>query len=210
LRAGYKDRTRIVHAILADRIGQRDPGNKPEMNDRVPFVYIIPKGKVLLQGERVEDPKYVLDNNLELDYLFYITNQIMKPIQQLFALVIEKIWIIQNKHPKLLKFKKDVELLKKKYEDIVEKYEEVLEVLASKNDIITTHSISNSNNPTNSNNANNSNNTNNGSINSNNVNQKNSNNNITSVVVKINSSLTNKEILIYCDNHYNVTHLINV
>ena len=82
LRANYADRTRIVHAVLADRIAQRDPGNKPDVNDRIPYVYIVPKGKVTLQGERVEEPKYVMTNNLELDYLFYITNQIMKPASQ--------------------------------------------------------------------------------------------------------------------------------
>jgi DNA polymerase elongation subunit (family B) len=87
LKANYKDRTRMVHAVLADRIGHRDPGNKPGMNDRVPFVYVITKGKVNLQGERVEDPKYVIDNNLELDYLFYITNQIMKPSIQFLELI---------------------------------------------------------------------------------------------------------------------------
>ena len=87
LKGGYKDRTRIVHAILADRIAKRDPGNKPELNDRIPYVYVIPKGKVLLQGERVEDPKYVLENNLELDYLFYLTNQIMKPSIQFLELI---------------------------------------------------------------------------------------------------------------------------
>ena len=87
LKGGYKDRTRIVHAILADRIAKRDPGNKPELNDRIPFVYIITKGKVNLQGERVEDPKYVLENNLELDYLFYLTNQIMKPSIQFLELI---------------------------------------------------------------------------------------------------------------------------
>ena len=87
LKGGYKDRTRIVHAILADRIAKRDPGNKPELNDRIPYVYVIPKGKVTLQGERVEDPKYVLENNLELDYLFYLTNQIMKPSIQFLELI---------------------------------------------------------------------------------------------------------------------------
>ena len=87
LKSQYKDRTRIVHAILADRIGERDPGNKPNTNDRIPYVYVIPKGKVLLQGDRVEDPKYVIDNELELDYLFYITNQIMKPSLQFLELI---------------------------------------------------------------------------------------------------------------------------
>ena len=87
LKGTYKNRTRIVHAILADRIGERDPGNKPDINDRIPWVYIITKGKVLLQGERVEDPKYVIENKLEIDYLFYITNQIMKPSIQFLELI---------------------------------------------------------------------------------------------------------------------------
>jgi DNA polymerase elongation subunit (family B) len=87
LKADYKNRNSIVHAVLADRIGKRDPGNKPDVNERVPFVYIIPSGKVTLQGDRVEDPKYVLANNLELDFLFYITNQIMKPSIQFLELI---------------------------------------------------------------------------------------------------------------------------
>lgn len=87
LRSTYKNRNGIVHAVLADRIGARDPGNKPDVNERVPFVYIVPKGKVNLQGDRVEDPKYVLENKLELDYLFYITNQIMKPSIQFLELI---------------------------------------------------------------------------------------------------------------------------
>jgi DNA polymerase elongation subunit (family B) len=87
LKGTYKDRTRIVHAILADRIAQRDPGNKPDVNDRIPWVYIVTKGKVELQGERVEDPNYVIKNNLEIDYLFYITNQIMKPSLQFLELI---------------------------------------------------------------------------------------------------------------------------
>lgn len=87
LRGQYKNRTSIVHAVLADRIGERDPGNKPDINDRIPYVYVIQKKKVMLQGERVEDPKYVIQNNLELDYLFYITNQIMKPSIQFLELI---------------------------------------------------------------------------------------------------------------------------
>jgi DNA polymerase elongation subunit (family B) len=87
LKGTYKDRTRIVHAILADRIAKRDPGNKPDVNDRIPWVYIITKGKVELQGDRVEDPGYVIKNKLEIDYLFYITNQIMKPSLQFLEII---------------------------------------------------------------------------------------------------------------------------
>lgn len=83
----YKDWTKQVHVVLADRIAQRDPGNKPQSNDRVPFVYIETDKKVKLQGERVEDPNYIKENNLKIDYLFYITNQIMKPAIQFLELV---------------------------------------------------------------------------------------------------------------------------
>ena len=82
LREEYKDRTRIVHAVLADRMAERDPGNKPLPNDRIPFVYVVTKNEVELQGERVETPDHVVAHNLKLDYLFYITNQIKKPAVQ--------------------------------------------------------------------------------------------------------------------------------
>jgi hypothetical protein len=90
LRSEYKNRDSIVHAVLADRIAKRDPGNKPQSNDRVPFAYVETLKEVKLQGERVENPEYIKEKNLKTDYLFYITNQIMKPAVQFLELVIEK------------------------------------------------------------------------------------------------------------------------
>ena len=92
LRSEYKDPTRIAHKVLADRIGQRDPGNKPSTSDRIPYVYITKKGPVpKLQGERIELPSYIKENNLTPDYAFYITNQIAKPVAQVFGLAVEAI-----------------------------------------------------------------------------------------------------------------------
>jgi DNA polymerase elongation subunit (family B) len=93
LRATYKDPSKIAHKVLADRIGARDPGNRPVVNERIPFVYIkTPGGKsTSLQGDRIEHPDYIEQNNLIPDYLHYITNQIMKPILQLYALCLEKL-----------------------------------------------------------------------------------------------------------------------
>lgn len=95
LRAEYKDPTRIAHKVLAERIGDRDPGNKPQINDRIPYVYVKvdkkdAKDKVL-QGERIEPPEYVKKHNLTIDYGHYITNQIMKPILQVYGLVVEQV-----------------------------------------------------------------------------------------------------------------------
>uniref|UniRef100_A0A6C0EYH4 DNA polymerase n=1 Tax=viral metagenome TaxID=1070528 RepID=A0A6C0EYH4_9ZZZZ len=91
LRSGYKNPAQIAHKVLADRMGKRDPGNKPSIGDRIPFVYIQNPDKKALQGERIEHPDYILANKIKPNYAFYITNQIMKPIQQVFALVLENI-----------------------------------------------------------------------------------------------------------------------
>ena len=91
LRSGYKNPAQIAHKVLADRMGKRDPGNKPSIGDRIPFVYIQNPDKKALQGERIEHPDYIQANKIKPNYAFYITNQIMKPIQQVFALVLENI-----------------------------------------------------------------------------------------------------------------------
>ena len=91
LRSGYKNPAQIAHKVLADRMGKRDPGNKPNVGDRIPFVYIQNPDKKALQGERIEHPDYIMANKIKPNYAFYITNQIMKPLQQVFALVLENI-----------------------------------------------------------------------------------------------------------------------
>jgi len=91
LRAEYADPLRIAHKVLADRIAQRDPGNKPSTSDRIPFVYIQtgPGPAPKLQGDRIETPGYIVENRLTPDYAFYITNQIAKPVSQVFGLAVE-------------------------------------------------------------------------------------------------------------------------
>lgn len=79
----------IAHVALCQRMAERDPGNKPAPNDRIPYLYFETKKKVDLQGERIEHPEYLLKNNLKIDYLFYITNQIMKPCIQFLELIVE-------------------------------------------------------------------------------------------------------------------------
>ncbi len=86
----YKNPDSIAHKVLADRIAKRDPGNKPSVGSRVPFIYIQTKKEVKLQGDRVESPNYIIENKLKPDYSFYITNQIMKPVTQIFSLLLEQ------------------------------------------------------------------------------------------------------------------------
>ena len=94
LRGFYKNPKSIAHKVLADRIGKREPGNKPSVGDRIPYVYIqtnFPKKLKILQGDKIENPTFIKKNKIRPDYGFYITNQIMKPVTQVFALILEQI-----------------------------------------------------------------------------------------------------------------------
>ena len=91
LRASYKDPSKIAHKVLADRIGARDPGNRPVVNERIPYVYIKTNSTSGLQGDKIENPEFIVDNKLIPDYLHYITNQIMKPLLQLYALCLDEL-----------------------------------------------------------------------------------------------------------------------
>ena len=54
----------------------------------------------------------------------------MKPVLQLFSLVLEDIWKSQNKLIKINKFKKEVELIKSKHEE--KKWNDKIEQLKNK------------------------------------------------------------------------------
>jgi septum formation inhibitor MinC len=90
LRGYYKDPTKIAHKVLADRIALRDPGNKPAVNDRIQYIY-IKNSDAKLQGDKIETPEFIVENELEPDYLHYITNQIMKPVLQLYQLCLTEL-----------------------------------------------------------------------------------------------------------------------
>jgi DNA polymerase elongation subunit (family B) len=121
LRGDYKNPLAIAHRVLADRIAQRDPGNKPKPGDRMKYLYFYNKS-AKLQGDKIETPEFIVENNLQIDYTHYITNQLMKPLQQLFGLAIEQIWEMQNKGSAIKTFRKDMEALKKETGDDLEAF----------------------------------------------------------------------------------------
>jgi DNA polymerase elongation subunit (family B) len=134
LRSGYKNPGQIAHKVLADRIGRRDPGNKPSVGDRIPFVYIENPDKKALQGERIETPDFIKDhkNQVKINYSFYITNQIMKPVQQLFALVLEQMKEFKKKKGHTLRsWKTTLTNLQEEYPD-PEKYKDKEDSLRNK------------------------------------------------------------------------------
>ena len=125
LSAYYKNPDGIAHKVLADRMAERNPGDKPKPNDRIPFMYRVvdetpiitgykkafqkvedgkfkngrikykkievkgePKFKKrnILQGDRIEHPDFIRENKIQIDYPFYISNQIMNPVKQVLDL----------------------------------------------------------------------------------------------------------------------------
>lgn len=126
LRSDYKNPMQIGHWVLAERIGKRDPGNKPKPGDRMKFVFVENNEKKALMGDKIETPDYIINNGLKIDYAHYITNQLMKPLQQLFGLALEQIYELQRKsgalknvrkeYDKYAKEEHNLELLMKKRE----------------------------------------------------------------------------------------------
>jgi DNA polymerase elongation subunit (family B) len=117
LSSSYKNPNQIAHKVLANRITDREPGNKPASGDRIPFIYIVNPKRDALQGDKIETPTFIRENKLKIDYSFYITNQIMKPVQQLFSLVLKDIWTMQGRQSKIAQFQQDIQDLSRKTVD---------------------------------------------------------------------------------------------
>ena len=129
LRSNYKNPKQIAHKVLADRMGKRDPGNKPSSGDRIPFVYIHTPNKKALQGEKIEHPDYIKEKNLKINYSFYISNQIMKPVLQIFALVLEK---IPEYKKRVSQLERQTRMLQRKHKDDPDKMNTKIQDLRNK------------------------------------------------------------------------------
>jgi DNA polymerase elongation subunit (family B) len=92
LKSDYK--AAPAHKILAERITLRDPGNAPASGDRISFLYVLPgvgQQASKLQGERIETPAYIKQKGLSIDMKYYMEHQLMNPLSQLFALIVEQL-----------------------------------------------------------------------------------------------------------------------
>jgi DNA polymerase I len=72
------------HIELAKKIQARSPTEAPGVGDRIG--YVITKGTGLL-STRTEDPGYVAEKGLEIDSKYYIENQLLPPLERIFAVL---------------------------------------------------------------------------------------------------------------------------
>jgi DNA polymerase elongation subunit (family B) len=114
----------IAHRTLADRMEERDPGNAPQVGDRLPYIYAAIYKDQKMQGNKIEHIDYVRAKNLKPDTEFYISNQIQNPVAQLFALAIENLDGYRPKH--------DYKKLQKEYMESMDEEEATLKVLEKK------------------------------------------------------------------------------
>ena len=84
----------MPHVTVRDKMRERAPGSEPQQGDRVPFVIVKGSGRMF---EKAEDPIWVAENNVPIDYEYYFTNQFKKPIQDLLEPLISAEYIFDDK-----------------------------------------------------------------------------------------------------------------
>ena len=118
LKSEYKNPDQIAHNVLANRIAKRDPGNKPKSGDRMKYLVVCQGDAKDKLGQRIETPEYIIEKNIPIDYLYYIENQLMEPLKQLFGLALEQIWKYQGKNAAIKTYKKDIAKLQEEFPDL--------------------------------------------------------------------------------------------
>jgi len=69
-----------AHVQVVHKMRDRKPGSEPQSGDRVPFL-LTKTGDPKAKGfEKSEDPKYVEENNIPVDYHYYFVNKFLNPV----------------------------------------------------------------------------------------------------------------------------------
>ena len=74
----------IPHVALARLMKERDPYNCPQVGERVPYIFKKVNNPRALQFERVEDPEYLTQNCIPIDFEYYFEHQFKSAIETIF------------------------------------------------------------------------------------------------------------------------------
>jgi len=88
LRNDYARPETIAHYQLVEKMKIRDPNGAPKPGDRVPFVYVDIGDPKALSWKKVEDPEYVVENNIPIDTLYYLEHQLRSPLETIFEILL--------------------------------------------------------------------------------------------------------------------------
>jgi DNA polymerase delta subunit 1 len=84
----YKSQN-LAHVKVRDKIRERTPGSEPKSGDRIPFVLLVTDKKQKAAYEKAEDPEWVREHGLVLDYQHYFKNHMKKPVTDLLEPIID-------------------------------------------------------------------------------------------------------------------------
>ena len=69
-----------AHVQVVHKMRDRNPGSEPQSGDRVPFLLTKTDDPKAKGFEKAEDPKYVEENNIPVDYHYYFVNKFLNPV----------------------------------------------------------------------------------------------------------------------------------
>ena len=77
----YKsDTPNLPHVTVRNKMQQRRPGSEPQTGDRVPYLLIDTGDPKALAYEKAEDPQWVKEHNLPVDYNHYFIKKFLNPV----------------------------------------------------------------------------------------------------------------------------------
>ena len=69
-----------AHVQVVRKMRERKPGSEPQSGDRVPYLLINTGDAKARAFEKSEDPKYVEEHKIPVDYHYYFVNKFLNPV----------------------------------------------------------------------------------------------------------------------------------
>jgi len=116
----------MAHVQVFNKMRQRKPGSEPQSGDRVQYLLTKTEDSKAKAYEKSEDPKYVEENDLPIDYHYYFVNKFLTPVcdllEPLFDNVKQEIFgeIIAQHKPPPKKKEKGLSLSTMKKDQLIE------------------------------------------------------------------------------------------
>lgn len=79
------------HVQVVTKMRQRKPGSEPQSGDRVPYLLTKTEDPKAKAFEKAEDPKYVEENGVPVDYHYYFMNKFLNPVCDLLDPLYENV-----------------------------------------------------------------------------------------------------------------------
>jgi len=79
------------HVQVVMKMRQRKPGSEPQSGDRVPYLLTKTQDSKAKAYEKAEDPKYVEEHGVPVDYHYYFLNKFLNPVCDLLDPLYENV-----------------------------------------------------------------------------------------------------------------------